>query len=252
MRLWLLLYTLGQATVGFAAPSFSWDTVPIFQQLCNVNGTLDAEMPAEKLRWLTRYFPLITIEHCQGQGVETYSGDVLQHGFIEDHMLALAAQIKAMNSSTTVLYYNNVDAALPFFRMARPLFECHPDWALKGEVSHGGHMFPKVSGLMFNQSVPEVRELWLTHYANMTKPSSPLDGIFIDVAGGKNDKATTSALFAALQRSNPAKIVGHVTNLGAQVPYKLKQTYTFAASEGEINALMECSSQKGAICEARD
>lgn len=109
-------------------------------------------------------------------------------------------------------------------------------------------MFPKVSGLVFNQSVPGVRELWLTHYANMTKPSSPLDGIFIDVANGHN--AGTQSLFAALQQSNPAKIVGHVTKLGAKVPYKLKQTYTFAASHDEINALMECSSQEGAICEA--
>ena len=231
-------------------PAFSWDTVPVFQQLCDVNGTLGAEMPAEKLRWLARWFPLVTIEHCQGQGAEAYSGDVLRHGFIEDHMLALAAQIKAVNSSTTVLYYNNVDAALPFFRMARPLYDAHPDWALRGAVSHGGHMFPNVSGKMFNQSVPGVRYLWLQHFANMTKLGSALDGIFIDVADHKNNPSTTETLFGAMQRANPGKIVGHVTSLSEKVPYKLKQTYTFGASEDEIEALAVCSSQPGAICEA--
>ena len=234
-------------------PAFSWDTVPVFQQLCDVNGTLGAEMPAEKLRWLARWFPLVTIEHCQGQGAETYGGVILQHGFIEDHMLALAAQIKAENSSTTVLYYNNVDAALPFFRVARPLYGTHADWARQGEVSHGGHMFPNISGLNYNQSVAGVRDLWMQHYANMTKPSSPLDGIFIDVGGNRNSDATTRALFGAMQRSNPAKIVGHgssTLNLSASVPYKLKMTYTFGASEAEIRALIACSSQPGAICEA--
>ena len=158
------------------------------------------------MEWLARYFPLVTIDFCQGQGVETYGGDILRHGFVEDHMLALAAQIKAVNSSTTVLYYNNVDAALPFYRMARPLYERHPDWALRGVVTDGGHMFPNVSGLKFNQSVPAVHDLWMQHYANMTRPSSPLDGIFVDVAQHSNDEATTRALFEAMQQSNPGLI----------------------------------------------
>ncbi len=233
-----------------AGPAFSWDTVPVFQQLCDVNGTLSAEIPEEKLQWLTRWFPLVTIEHCQGQGSESYSGDVLRHGFIEDHMLALAAQIKAVNRSTAVLYYNNVDAALPFFRLARPLFEGHSDWALQGKVSHGGHMFPNVSGLVYDQSIPEVRDLWMQHFANMTKPSSALDGIFIDVGGTINNVTTTEALFGAMQRANPDKIVGHVTGLASRVPYKLKQTYTFAASEAEIRDLIACSSEDGTLCEA--
>jgi hypothetical protein len=253
MRIVVVLATHAAFATATAAtaPAFSWDTVPVFQQLCSVTGTIGAELlPVKKLRWLVRYFPLVTIEHCQGQGAEAYSGQVLQHGFIEDHYLALAAEIKALNSSTTVLYYNNVDAALPYFRMARPLYEDHPDWALKGAVSSGGHMFPNVSGLKFNQSVPAVRALWAEHYANMTRTGSPLDGIFIDVAGSSNKRANTTALFGSMQRQNPETIVGHVTSLATSAPYRLKQTYTFAATHGEISALAECSAQKGAICEA--
>jgi hypothetical protein len=58
----LLIVALAQATAAMAtAPGFSWETVPVFQQLCDVNGTLDAEMPAEKLRWLARWFPIVTM-----------------------------------------------------------------------------------------------------------------------------------------------------------------------------------------------
>ena len=112
-------------------------------------------------------------------------------------------------------------------------------------------MFPQISGLVYNQSVPAVRALWMQHYANMTKPGSPLDGIFIDVGGQVNPEATTTPLFGSLQRQNMGKIVGHVRQLGdTSAPYRLKQTYTFAATEDEINALIKCASQKGAICEA--
>jgi hypothetical protein len=230
-------------------PAFSWDTVPVFQQLCNVNGTLAAEFPRAKLAWLARYFPLVTLEHCQGQGFETYTGQILQHGFIEDHMLAAAAQLKAVNSSVTVLYYNNQDAALPYYRQSRPLYGTHPEWALKNHPSHdeGGHMFPNLTGVDYNLSIPEVQQLWKSHFSNMTKPGSPLDGIFIDVAGALN--SPLAPLFGELQQSNPSTIVGHVSALNARVPYKLKQVYTFGADPRSIQSLQDCASQ-GSICQA--
>lgn len=112
----MLWWTLTSAVLARAAmPKFSWDTTPVFQQLCHVNGTYGAEFSPEKTAWLASHFPLVTLEHCQGQGVEAYHGEILKHGYIEDHFLAAAAQIKAVNSSTTVLYYNN---QVRYFRCA--------------------------------------------------------------------------------------------------------------------------------------
>jgi hypothetical protein len=229
-------------------PAFSWSTTPVFQQLCSVNGTYDNEFSTSKLAWLAQHFPLITLEHCQGQGAETYAGNVLEHGFIEDHFLAAAAQIKQTNSSTTVLYYNNQDSALQYYRLFRPLYEDHPEWAIKGCSGGGGHMFPNLTDKCSNLALPEVQALWLTHFANMTKEGSPLDGMFVDVGGNKN-KNTTS-FFGSLQAANKDKIIGHVGGLEEEVPYRLKQTYTFESTDANIQKLEKCSSGGDTICEA--
>eukprot|EP00935_MAST-01C_sp_MAST-1C-sp1_P000269 g269.t1 len=230
-------------------PAFSWSTTPVFQQLCNVNGTYSAEFSPAKIAWLAKHFPLITLEHCQGQGPETYAGQVLQHGYIEDHYLAAAKQIKQANSSTTVLYYNNQDSALPYYRMARPLYEDHPEWAAQGCHGGGGHMFPNLTDKCYNLSVPEVQSSWRTHFANMTKAGSPLDGMFVDVEQGNHGKFVTS-FFGSLQAANPGKIVGHVADLSSDVPYRLKQTYKFGADHDNIDALQRCARTGDTICEA--
>lgn len=110
-------------------------------------------------------------------------------------------------------------------------------------------MLPNVTSLCYNLSVPEVQQLWVEHYTNMTRPGSALDGIFIDVASARNDPNVAQEMYVAMQTANPTKILGHVTSLDSQVPYPLKQTYTFAASAKEILALQTCAKQ-GNICEA--
>ena len=56
--------------VGSAAartPSFSWDTVPVFQHLASPNATASAPFSPARTAWLAT-FPLVVIEHAQGQG----------------------------------------------------------------------------------------------------------------------------------------------------------------------------------------
>eukprot|EP00035_Acanthoeca_spectabilis_P001334 m.79332 g.79332 ORF g.79332 m.79332 type:complete len:175 (-) comp10795_c0_seq2:404-928(-) len=125
----------------------------------------------------------------------------------------------------------------------------HPEYLIPGCQGSGGHMLPNVTSLCYNLSVPEVQQLWVEHYTNMTRPGSALDGIFIDVASARNDPNVAQEMCVAMQTANPTKILGHVTSLDSQVPYPLKQTYTFAASAKEILALQTCAKQ-GNICEA--
>ena len=59
-----------------STPPFSWNTVPLFQQLCSVNATLEQPFEPARLQWLADTYPVVVIEHCQGQGPQAYDSSV--------------------------------------------------------------------------------------------------------------------------------------------------------------------------------
>jgi len=213
--------------------------VPLFQQLCEVNASFTREFSPACAKWLTRHFPLIVLEHCQGQGPEAYeprgpAGYRPRKGYIDGHYIAAAAELKRLNRSTTILYYQNMDAALPFFRYSSNI-AMHPKWRVSGRGSTGGSMFPNLTTYIWDHSNDEVQRTFLSTFLNLTDAGSPLDGTFVDTAEGEAP-AGRAEILARMQSMRPNKLVGFHT---ADIPstYSLTQIYNFDASESKIDWL---------------
>ena len=172
--------------------------MPLFQQLCEVNASFTREFSPARAKWLTRHFPLIVLEHCQGQGPEAYeprgpAGYRPRKGYIDGHYIAAAAELKRLNRSTTILYYQNMDAALPFFRYSSNI-AMHPKWRVSGRGSTGGSMFPNLTTYIWDHSNDEVQRTFLSTFLNLTDAGSPLDGTFVDTAEGEAPAAPQTTL----------------------------------------------------------
>ena len=222
--------------------------MPLYQQLCSVNATLAQPFEKERLQWLSSY-PIVVIEHCQGQGPQAYDqqlGPAPYHpvkGYIEQHQMAAAAAIKAVNASTHVYNYQNVHAALPYYRFVSAL-EKQPELAAVGGncFSTGGHMFPKLKTHLWNTSEPAVVDAWTSQFATMTAEGSALDGTFVDTAASCDQGA--SAMLAAVQRSRPSKVLGYNTRQTAGTGLSMVQQYSFAASEAWLQWLADTAAAK--------
>ena len=128
-------------------PVFTWDRLPVFQHLADPNATSVSPFPSARTAWLAT-FPLVIIEHAQGQGYMYHPRpnssrfgeygpepfDPSEYGgkFFEDAAEDAARAIRKINDSTIVLYYQNGNAALPFYRQVR-----HCGTSRLG-TSHGG------------------------------------------------------------------------------------------------------------------
>jgi hypothetical protein len=250
----LLLLLLGvgvPATCGGAAlPPFSWSTVPLFQQLCSVNATLEAPFEPERLAWLAATYPVIVIEHCQGQGPQAYDESLgpapyqPTKGYIEQHQLAAAAALKKLNASVHVYNYQNVHAALPYFKFVSALTD-HPSFAIAGAhcSSTGGHMFPLLKTNLWNTSEQAVVELWKAQFAAMTGEGSAVDGTFVDTAQSCGDTGA-AAMLAAVQASRPGKVLGYHTTETMNTGLQMVQTYTFDASKTSLKWLRDAAAAK--------
>ena len=260
------------------SPAFSWDRVATFQHLAFVNATLATEFAGwgDRLPWLAK-FPVVFIEHAHGQpycyappgGVpgKTYGPDAYDPStlsppgaFFEEHSRAAAAQIKALNPSAVVIYYQQASAAIPFYRAAAG-FTAHPEWRascagsaqpLRGGVigvgAEGpaagaeaapppppprplGDVIPNIAGYLVNHTAPGVQAWFVESSLNATR-GSQLDGTFFDTGGCfglPEQEAATVAMVRALQAADTSLIAGlHSGSESGYTDIGLLYTYTLA------------------------
>ena len=230
MRLnWLCLLLL---PLQLSAKAFSWATVPLYNELANINATLPAgEFSPAMAAYLSSNFSLVVLEHAQGQ---RYCYDGRSYGplpfapptgVIEDHFAAAARQLKALDPATLVLFYQNANALLPYYRWAANVTS-NPSRC----TSSGAHMMQCVPVTWaWNHSSPTTLPIW---QAGLAAAAPELDGMYVDTAGCR-DPAELQTL-ASLQKAFPSKIIGfHDFNVGAACggnasgALRLSQTYTF-------------------------
>ena len=248
----LIVITLSSAAPP--RPLFSWASVPLFQHLASVNGTHGSEFPAERLSWLASRFPVVILEHAQSMGAWAYNGPSgpgstwgpapfsPPGGYIEDHFASAAAAIKALNNSVTVLYYQQITGALPYFRASGAVNQnkdwaldsgtCAPALAVAGQAAPTplGDILPNYVTYAFDHTKDGVTDNFVANFVNMTS-STVLDGTFIDTAycysaAGQGD--ASDATVRAMQAAVPNKIVGYHTENAPFAGASAAMSYTFA------------------------
>jgi hypothetical protein len=241
---------------AWAAPppiAFTWSTVPVFQHLASVNATFESEFPPARLSWLASRFPVIILEHAHAMGSWAYAGPNgtgstwgpepfdPPGGYIEDHFATAATQLKALNSSITVLYYQQITGALPYYR-ASGAVSSHPTWRLDpttcqpvaaarpGSEGSVGDILPNYVSYAWDHTQAGVTDAFVHSFVNMTN-STLLDGTYIDTAGCYGDasqQAASDATVRAMQTAAPDKIVGFHTGSKPFSGVSAYMDYTFA------------------------
>ena len=252
----LALAVAGEAS-SRPKPQFSWATVPVFQHLASVNATFSAPFPAARLAWLASSYPLVVLEHAQGQGAWAYTPPngtgstwgpapfIPPSGAIEDHFVAAAAALKARTSSVVVLYYQQITGALPYYR-ASQVANAHPEMTLDGNCSPRGaaaaaggaaaaplgDILPNYVTWAWDHTKDGVTQNFVAAFQNLTSHSA-LDGTFIDTASCYNSAGQAAASLAtvqAMQAAVPDRLVGFHTDSGLSGAngFSAAMDYTFA------------------------
>jgi hypothetical protein len=242
------------ATAARPVAHFSWDHVPVFQHLASVNATFQQPFPAQRLAWLASSYPLVVLEHAQGQGHWAYNppngiGSTWgpapfspPSGLIEDHFVSAAAAIKALNRSVVVLYYQQITGSLPYYR-ASQIVNAHPEMTLDdncdprrgGAAAAGaslGDILPNYVTWAWDHTAAGVTQNFVANFLNVTS-NSLLDGTYIDTASCYNSGSQAAASLAtvqAMQAAAPGKIVGFHTDsdLAGANGFSAAMDYTFA------------------------
>jgi len=255
LRLLALAVCAVGASTSPSPPAFSWATVPVFQHLASVNATVSEPFPPARLAWLAATFPVVVLEHAHAMGAWAYeppsgAGSVWgpapflpRGGFIEDAFRYTAAALKARNASLTVLYYQQITGALPYYRASQAL-NANPTWKLDancattdavGDVggTFVGDILPNYETYAWDHTRAGVTANFVANFVNMTAGDSPLDGTYIDTAAcysGAGQTAASIATVAAMQAAVPGKIVGFHTDssLAGANGFSAAMDYTFA------------------------
>jgi len=234
-------------------PTFSWDTLPLYQHLANPNATAANPFSTTQLHWLAK-FPLVIIEHAQGQGYMYAPNDSpnaskpgiygpepynpVQHGgcykYLEAAAEDAAKAIRDVNDATIVLFYQNGDAALPFYRQTQRITntsyrakDCVVTTTGDGTLPHyGAWKWDETNAIVQNYLTEQFLQ-------TVTAPGSKLDGTFIDTAGASclHEPAQHAGLLETarmMQASAPNKIVAlhsmaysDFTGIAASMEYTL-------------------------------
>ena len=252
-----LFYVANLVIAARPKPLFSWATVPLFQHLASVNATFSQAFPPARLQWLAKSYPLVVLEHAQGQGHWAYTtpsgpGSVWgpapfapPSGYIEDHFAHAAEQLKELNSSVVVLYYQQITGALPYYRASGPVMttgplgsDCKPNmtsWLSSpntGGARPLGDILPNYVTYDWDHTQPGVQAAFVSSFLNVTA-TTKLDGTFIDTSQCYGDDSQTNASIAtvvAMQQAAPDKIVGFHTDsdMSGASGWSASMDYTFA------------------------
>lgn len=259
MRAALALAGAFLASAARPTPQFSWATVPVFQHLASVNATFAQPFPAARLAWLASSYPLVVLEHAQGQGAWAYTPPngtgstwgpapfIPPSGAIEDHFVYAAAALKARNGSVVVLYYQQVTGALPYYR-ASQVANAHPELTLDGNCNPRtaaaaaaaaplGDILPNHVTWAWDHTKDGVTQNFVAAFQNLTSHSA-LDGTFIDTAAcysAPGQAAASLATVQAMQAAAPDKIVGFHTDsdLSGANGFSAAMDYTFAVASAK-------------------
>lgn len=268
MHSFLLAALLITAAAAPPRPLFSWSNVPTFQHLASVNATPTAPFPPARLAWLAATFPVVVLEHAHAMGAWAYTDSpsggawgpepfAPPGGYIEDAFQYTAAALKARNASTTVIYYQQITGALPYYRASRAAADhalvldagtCAPLAAGPGAPRPLNDILPNYVTYAWNHLVSAVTDNFIAAFKNMTAPGSALDGTFIDTAScySANGQADASlATVQAMQAAVPDKIVGFHTSsaLAGANGFSMAMDYTFASPKVKAPG-------KGTSCDA--
>lgn len=264
----LLLCSSFATSTSPAAPLFSWATVPVFQHLASVNASASAPFPAARLAWLAATFPVVVLEHAHAMGAWAYEPPngtgsswgpepfLPPGGYIEDAFAYTAAALKALNRSTTVLYYQQITGALPYYRASKSLMS-HPGWALDANCNPVtslstpvlGDILPNYVTYAYDHTQDGVTQNFVDAFVNMTS-STDVDGTFIDTAGcysATGQEAASIATVQAMQAARPDKIVGFHTesSLKGSNGFSAAMDYTFAVPGKKSGPGKDTSGQAG-------
>lgn len=242
------------------APAFSWATVPLYQHLASVNATNTQPFPPARLAWLAANFPVVVLEHAHGMGSWAYNppnGTGVWgpapftppgSGYIEDAFAVAAVALKKLNNSITVLYYQQITGALPYYRASQPLNN-NMKWALdsstcnpitgSGTMMNEGIKIPPFNDILpnyvtyaYDHTQSGVTDNFVAAFMNMTL-STLVDGTFIDTASCYNSPTQAAASLTtvqAMQTACPNKIVGFHTSssMKGDNGFTAAMDYTFA------------------------
>ena len=218
---------------------FSWDTVPVFQHLAFPNATDAVAFPPARLAWLAK-FPLVIIEHAQGQGyayTARPNGTYGEYGpepydparydptaaYLEQRAAEAAVAIKAHTPQGSlpakVLYYQNTNSGLPYYAMAASIADRTMQYSgsakecLPARPSHqgGDGMLPNYRTFSWDHTNPAVTEHFVESFRNATSGTlgGALDGTFMDTTAcynfGSGQAAASLATGRAMQRAVPVR-----------------------------------------------
>jgi len=242
-------------------PLFSWASVPTFQHLASVNATSTAPFPPARLAWLAATFPVVVLEHAHAMGAWAYEPPAgpgstwgpapflpPRSGYIEDNFAAAAAAIKALNSSVTVLYYQQITGALPYYRASAAVTtagfaldaNCQPVGAGAGAGAGAlGDILPNYATYAWDHTAAGVTANFVAAFVNMTRSFPALDGTFVDTASCYNAPAqqdASDATVRAMQAAVPDKIVGFHTESAPFSGASAYMDYTFAVPAKKLRA----------------
>ena len=234
--------------------AFSWDKVPVFQHLASVNASLSTPFPPARLAWLASRFPVIVLEHAHAMGAWAYNGPSGPDstwgpkpflppgsGYIEDQFAAAAKAIKALNSSVTVLYYQQITGALPYYRASSVVTtagfaldaNCQPVRSNEHtETNTFGDILPNYVTYAWDHTAAGVTANFVSAFKNLTQSVPAIDGTFIDTAScyasTQAQQDASDATVRAMQAAVPDKIVGFHTESTPFSGASAYMDYTFA------------------------
>ena len=166
--------TVGDGNSSIHYPTFSWDTVPVFWQGCNVSGAFnDTALDAlEK-------FSMVVIE--KGQGMN----GTIPGWYAEDYQNEAAKQVKQRNKNIELVWYVDSVQDWVMYKMHYEFLN-HSDWWLRncsGDIiyQHSGAQWkqPPQGMLTYDFANKSCVDWWQSKCYNMTK-NGYFDGCNID------------------------------------------------------------------------
>jgi hypothetical protein len=144
-------------------PDFSWDTLPVYAHCANHSGLQEWEFDA------LAQFPLYTIEKFMSQEVEPVNAQA------EAKILDAAAQIRARNTTTKILFYPMVWQDFAQYDLhAAVAAHANESWLV---TCDNGSL---ASGAFYNHSNPDLRAAWVSTLASALA-TGLVDGFFLDI-----------------------------------------------------------------------
>ena len=151
-------------------PAFSWQTVPLYWYSANPKGDFEADTAA-----YAATFPIVVPNGNHKRFVAPAAMNET------GKLLDAALQLKALNTSSTVLFYMNTMMDWSQYDVHRWIGSNHPEWWVQNDREEPVCLDAQP---LFNLTIPAVRDHWLgvVTKALAAAPNATYGGIFADRA----------------------------------------------------------------------